>query len=85
MMGPRPTVKNPMKVLRRLLSYLLRRYKFHCALVVVMILIHTAATVAGNLFLKTLIDDYIAPFPRNAAGPALRPVPPYGKPASALF
>ena len=51
MMGPRPTVKNPMKVLRRLLSYLLRRYKFQCALVVFMILIHTAATVAGILFI----------------------------------
>ncbi len=73
MMGPRPTVKNPMKVLRRLLSYLLRRYKFHCALVVVMILIHTAATVAGNLFLKTLIDDYIAPF-LNQSAPDFAPL-----------
>ncbi len=67
MMGKRPAVEHPWRALRRLLAYILRRYKVHCALAVVMIFIHTAATVAGNLFLKTLIDDYIAPFLTQAA------------------
>lgn len=49
-------------MLRRLFAYLLKRYKFQCLLVFVLILCGTAAMVMGNLFIKTLIDDYIAPF-----------------------
>ena len=57
-----PAVAHPWKVLRRLFAYLLKRYKFQCLLVFVLILCGTAAMVMGNLFIKTLIDDYIAPF-----------------------
>lgn len=62
MMQKGPAVAHPWKVLRRLFAYLLKRYKFQCLLVFVLILCSTAAMVMGNLFIKTLIDDYIAPF-----------------------
>ncbi len=62
MMQKGPAVAHPWKVLRRLFTYLLKRYKFQCLLVFVLILCGTAAMVIGNLFIKTLIDDYIAPF-----------------------
>ena len=62
MMQKGPAVAHPWKVLRRLFAYLLKRYKFQCLLVFALILCGTAAMVMGNLFIKTLIDDYIAPF-----------------------
>ncbi|MBM6917348.1 ABC transporter ATP-binding protein [Intestinimonas butyriciproducens] len=62
MMQKGPAVAHPWKVLRRLFAYLLKRYKFQCLLVFVLILCGTAAMVMGNLFIKTLIDDYIVPF-----------------------
>ena len=62
MMQKGPAVAHPWKVLRRLFAYLLKRYKFQCLLVFVLILCGTAAMVMGNLFIKALIDDYIAPF-----------------------
>ena len=62
MMGPRPKVENPGKVFARLFSIVLRRYKWHCLLVLVCIAGSTAATVSSNLFLKTLIDQYILPY-----------------------
>ena len=62
MMQKGPAMAHPWKVLRRLFAYLLKRYKFQCLLVFVLILCGTAAMVMGNLFIKTLIDDYIAPF-----------------------
>ncbi len=46
--------------LKRLLGYLLQ-YKLRFAVVLVCILISACTTVAGSLFLKTLIDDYITP------------------------
>lgn len=62
MRGPRPKVENPGKILARLFSIVLRRYKWHCLLVLACIAGSTAATVSGNLFLKTLIDQYILPY-----------------------
>lgn len=62
MMAPKQKVEHPGRVLARLFSVVLRRYKWHCLLVLLFILGSTAATVSGNLFLKTLIDDYILPY-----------------------
>ncbi len=62
MMAPKQRVENPGKILARLFSIVLRRYKWHCLLVLLFIFGGTAATVSGNLFLKTLIDDYILPY-----------------------
>lgn len=65
--GPRgmkggPRSKDPIKTLKRLLAYIWRDYKVHCIVVFISIVISSLAGVAGNLFLKSLIDDYIAPF-----------------------
>ncbi len=62
MMAPKERVEHPGKILARLFSVVLRRYKWHCLFVVLFILGGTAATVAGNLFMKTLIDEYILPY-----------------------
>ena len=62
MTGPRPKVENPGKILARLFAIVLRRYKWHCLLVLACIAGSTAATVSSNLFMKTLIDQYILPY-----------------------
>lgn len=54
--------KNPGKTLRRLLAYIWKDYKIHCVAVVISIAFSSLTGVIGNLFLKNLIDDYIAPF-----------------------
>lgn len=54
--------KNPMKVLGRLFVYMLKYYKIHCLFVLVFILFSSLATVAGTMFMKSLIDVYIVPY-----------------------
>lgn len=49
------------KTLKRLFSYITRKYKVHLALVLFCILLSSVAGVAGSLFLEVLIDDYITP------------------------
>ncbi len=61
MRGPRPRVENPGKLLRRLFGTMLRRYALHCLAVLACIIGGALASVKGSLFLKDLIDDYIAP------------------------
>ena len=65
--GPRPKIDNPGIILKRLFSIILARYKLQCVFVLVLILFGSLANVAGNLFLKTLIDSYITPFLSQAA------------------
>ena len=43
------------------LSYVIRNYRVSCFFVLIFIIISSLATVASSLFLKSLIDDYIAP------------------------
>ena len=62
MMAPKQKVEKPMRIMGRLFGYILRRYKLHCLGVLLFIFGSTAATVVGNLFMKTLIDDYIVPY-----------------------
>ncbi len=58
-----PSRSNKIKVstLKRLLSYLTGPYKVRLILVFVCIIISTLAGVAGSLFLRILIDYYVAP------------------------
>ena len=51
----------PGRVLRRVLRYMLRYYKFQFLLVILCILVSAGATVAGATFPQTLVDDYILP------------------------
>ena len=64
--GPRgmrggPKTKNPMKTLKRLLGYIMKRYKFRYLIVIVCIAISSIVQVVGTMFMKQLIDDYILP------------------------
>ncbi len=61
MRGPRPKIKNPGKLLKRLLGYILRHYALQYAIVLVCIFVSVFANLQGTLFTKTLIDDYIGP------------------------
>lgn len=59
--GPRPKVKNPGKLLMRLLKYMMKSYGAAIVVVAVCIFIGVLANVQGTLFTQTLIDDYITP------------------------
>lgn len=54
--------RNPGRTLKRLLGYIWKDYKLQCLVVLISIAVSSLTAVAGNLFLKNLIDDYIVPF-----------------------
>ena len=68
-MGPRgprgikggPKSKDPIKTLKRLLAFIMKRYKYRYMIVMVCIAISSIVSVIGTLFMKALIDDYILP------------------------
>ena len=61
--------QDSMKVLGRLIGYVLKNYRFACAFVLLFIVASSLASVASSLFLKSLIDDYITPI-LMSEGPA---------------
>ena len=61
MKQPNQTRPAPMKVLNRVLRYMLHYYALPFALVICCILIAAVATVTGSTFPQTLVDDYIVP------------------------
>lgn len=50
------------KILKRLMSYILKEYKIACLFVLLFIIISTLTNVAGTMFMKRLIDEYITPY-----------------------
>lgn len=56
-----PKPKMDFKVLGRVMGYIIRNYKFRLIFVIICIILSTLSSVAGNLYLETLIDDYIVP------------------------
>ena len=60
-MENKKNMKIDFKILKRVLGYLFKDYKFRLIIVVVCLILSTVSSVAGNLYLQTLIDDYIAP------------------------
>ena len=54
-------IENPGKVLKRVMAYVLKNYKFSCIIVVIGIVVATLANIQGTMFMQTLIDDYITP------------------------
>ena len=56
-----PKSKDPIKTLKRLLDYIMQRYKFRYMIVMVCIVISSVVQVIGTMFMKSLIDDYIVP------------------------
>ena len=65
MMGRRnagkPGAQDPKKALKRIASMIFSRYKYHCLLVVICLIVSAVANVRGTLFTQRLIDDYIIP------------------------
>lgn len=68
-----PRVKNPGKILKRVISMLLEKYWLHMIIVIVCVFLNTFASIQGTLFTKTLIDDYIAPL-LSQANPDFAPL-----------
>ena len=64
--GPRPKVKNPGKLLKRVLAYVAKNYAFHMVIVIICIFTSVFASVQGTKFIQTLIDDYIVPLTQQA-------------------
>jgi ATP-binding cassette subfamily B protein len=60
--GVKPQVKNPGKLLMRLMRYIFQKYRIHCICVFFLIFASVIANVQGTMFIKNLIDDYITPF-----------------------
>ena len=56
-----PKSKDPVKTLKRLLAFIMKRYKFRYMIVMVCIFISSIVQVIGTMFMKSLIDDYIVP------------------------
>ena len=55
----KPSIKKG--TLKRLISYITKKYKFSFILVIICIILSSVAGIAGSLFLQVLIDDYITP------------------------
>ncbi len=55
------------KTIRRIMSYIGRTDKIYIGIVFVLIIISTLASIAGSLFVKVLIDDYITPLLGSSA------------------
>lgn len=60
-------LKQQLAILKRILGYMLKSYKFAFALVVVCIVGTALATLRGTLFMQSLIDDYIIPLTMSQA------------------
>ena len=61
--GARVKVKvdNPGQLIKRVLAFTLKNYKYQYILVLVCIAVSAFANLRGTLFMRTLIDDYIIP------------------------
>lgn len=59
--GPKPKIKNPGKLLARLMGFIFKKYLPACIIVVICIFVSVLANVQGTMFTKNLIDDYIVP------------------------
>lgn len=59
--GPRPKLENPGRLLKRVLGYTFKDYAVQWIVVVICIVTTVLASLQGTLFMRTLIDDYIAP------------------------
>jgi ATP-binding cassette subfamily B protein len=70
----KPT-KDSLKILKRLLAFVFKEYKFMFLIVLITIMISAIANVVGTLFLRNIIDDYITPLLNKSVvdfGPLLK-------------
>ena len=71
---PKNKVENPGKLLKRLMDYIFRDYKFHCIIVFILIFVGVIANVQGTMFTRDLIDKYITPFLLSSDTPNFTPL-----------
>ena len=71
--GPRPKVENPGKVFKRILAYVMSRYKAQVIVVLCCILLAVFAQLQGVMFSQTLIDSYILPLLKAGSNGLQRP------------
>ena len=72
--GPKPQIKNPGKLLARLLKTVISRYAVLWVIVLICLLLSVFANTQGTMFIQSLIDDYITPLLANGGsdyGPLL--------------
>ncbi|MCI5856179.1 MAG: ABC transporter ATP-binding protein/permease [Agathobacter sp.] len=72
--GPKPQIKNPGKLLARLLKTVISRYAVLWIIVLICLLLSVFANTQGTMFIQSLIDDYITPLLANGGsdyGPLL--------------
>ena len=65
-MGSSVQVKDPWKLFKRVMNYMLKGYKWIFVIVVICIIFSAVATIIGTLFMRTLVDDYIVPLTKMA-------------------
>ena len=70
--------QNPLPLMKRLIGYILKNYKFSCIMVLVGIVVSALTTLCATLFIQKLIDNYIIPL-------TISSVPDYSPLASALI
>lgn len=58
---PRPKVKNPGLLLKRIMSYVFKYYGIQMIIVLFCIVASVLANIQGTMFTRTLIDSYITP------------------------
>lgn len=75
--GPRPKIKNPGRLLARLMRFIFKKYALQLTIVIICIFVSVLANVQGTMFIQTLIDDYILPMVKQ-------PVADYGPLLSAI-
>ena len=56
-----PMKKIDFNTVKRIFSYMKKDYKWLLVLVIICIILNTAANIASSLFLQTLVDEYITP------------------------
>ncbi len=59
--GAKTTSEKPLKILFRLIGYIFKYYRIRYIIVLAMIILSVLCSVQGTLFMKDLIDVYIAP------------------------
>lgn len=63
--GPRPKIKNPGKILSRIIGYVFKYYRIPSLIAACCIVISVLCNLQGTWFMQTLIDGYILPMLTN--------------------
>ena len=59
--GPRPKLKDPVGLFKRLMGFIMQYYRWQMIAVAICIVISVLCNARGTMFTQHLIDDYIAP------------------------